>query len=218
MFASVSPKGGKGWFFIANTDFRGVCDSCLGSISGGAQLFCLDCANKNTERFNPLNICCQPQCMFRRITHRQDLEAAHEPCHRLVKVRVTVLRRQHGRVHTAACEAFERVKGLRRKLAENLDQAQDGEVRPDAKDSDALGIGEICQNPGDASLRLPDDARTAGERSHDSEASLLGTSHDTTLGPESSSRPKDSDLPTCGKCQGRLSFPCWYCIVCKGQP
>jgi hypothetical protein len=156
--------------------------------------------------------------MSRRITHRQDLETAHEPYHRLVKVRVTVLRRQHGRVHTAARKAFERVEGLCKKLAEYPDQAQEGEVRPDAKDSDALGVGETCKNPGDASSRLPDDARKAGEWFHDFEASLLGTSHDTTRGPESSSRPKDSDLPICGKCQGRLAFPCWYCIVCKGQP
>lgn len=28
---------------------------------------------------------------------------------------------------------------------------------------------------------------------------------------------KDGDLPTCGKCNGSLSFPFWYCIFCEGQ-
>ena len=27
----------------------------------------------------------------------------------------------------------------------------------------------------------------------------------------------DGDLPTCGKCNGSLSFPFWYCIFCEGQ-
>ena len=25
------------------------------------------------------------------------------------------------------------------------------------------------------------------------------------------------NLPTCGNCNGRLSFPCWYCIFCNGE-
>jgi hypothetical protein len=28
---------------------------------------------------------------------------------------------------------------------------------------------------------------------------------------------KDSDLPTCGNCNGPLSFPFWHCIHCEGQ-
>ena len=27
---------------------------------------------------------------------------------------------------------------------------------------------------------------------------------------------QNEDLPTCGNCKGRLSFPCWYCIFCDG--
>lgn len=41
---------------------------------------------------------------------RQTLENAHEPNHKLVKVRIAVLKRQHGRAHTAAHKAFERVE------------------------------------------------------------------------------------------------------------
>jgi hypothetical protein len=28
---------------------------------------------------------------------------------------------------------------------------------------------------------------------------------------------KDTDLPTCGNCNGPLSFPFWHCIYCEGQ-
>jgi hypothetical protein len=27
---------------------------------------------------------------------------------------------------------------------------------------------------------------------------------------------QNENLPTCGNCKGRLTFPCWYCIFCKG--
>jgi len=30
-------------------------------------------------------------------------------------------------------------------------------------------------------------------------------------------QPQNGDLPTCGKCNGSLSFPFWYCILCEGQ-
>jgi hypothetical protein len=28
---------------------------------------------------------------------------------------------------------------------------------------------------------------------------------------------QNEDLPTCGNCKCRLSFPCWYCIFCEGE-
>jgi hypothetical protein len=70
--------------------------------------------------------------MNARITDRQDLKVAHEPSHRLVKVRTVVLERQLGRVHTAALGAFERVKTLCVKIAEShqpsVDEDKKGEV------------------------------------------------------------------------------------------
>jgi hypothetical protein len=30
-------------------------------------------------------------------------------------------------------------------------------------------------------------------------------------------QPQNGDLPTCGNCNGSLSFPFWYCIFCSGQ-
>jgi hypothetical protein len=170
-----------------------LCDFCRGPI-GGVRLFCLDCANKDTELHNPLDICGDPQCISQRITRRQDLESPHEPNHKLVKVRTTVLKRQYGRVYTAARKAFERVEGLCKKIAEFSEQSQ--ETRSDTGGPDttiALSVGVTSQKPGDEALQ------------------------DTTQGPGSSSQPKVSDLPTCGKCKGHLSFPCWYCIVCEGQ-
>ena len=57
--------------------------------------------------------------MAARVAHRLNLKIAHEPSrHRLVKIRTVVLKRQHGRVHTAAVLAFERVKALYPKIAE----------------------------------------------------------------------------------------------------
>src|SRR5882757_9440154 len=93
------------------------CDSCSGLI-GGPRLFCLDCAIKSTELYDSLDLCCTPNCVAARVTHRKDVESAHEPNHRLVKARTTVLIRSHGRVHTAACNAFERVGETFRRIAE----------------------------------------------------------------------------------------------------
>lgn len=81
-------------------------------------MFCLDCANKNTEAYNALDLCSAQECISARVTNRQDLEGAHEPSHKLVKVRTAVLKRQHGRAHTAAEKAFERVEPFCRKISE----------------------------------------------------------------------------------------------------
>ena len=94
-----------------------TCDSC-GGLIGGPRLFCLDCAIKSTELYESLDLCCAPKCVAARVTHRRHVEGAHEPNHRLVKVRITVLMRSHGRVHTAACNAFERVRETCRMIAE----------------------------------------------------------------------------------------------------
>ncbi|KAH9995914.1 hypothetical protein BJV74DRAFT_883811 [Russula compacta] len=104
------------------------CDSCDGPI-GGPRLFCLDCASTNTGSYNSLDLCCAPECAGARVT-REDLTSAHEPYHRLVKARTTVLIRNQGRAHTAACEAFERAKGLCIKIAE-LSSHPHEEIRPD---------------------------------------------------------------------------------------
>ena len=60
------------------------------------------------------------------------MENAHEPNHGLVKVRTSVLTRSHGRVHTAACDAFGRVWETCGKIAESISDS-DEEARPDVR-------------------------------------------------------------------------------------
>ena len=112
--------------FCVDTGYRNAwCDSCNGCI-GGARLFCLDCANKSTEVYDALDLCSGPECVAARVTNREDLEGAHEPNHKLVKVRTVVLKRQHGRVHTAARRAFEHVEKVCMQIAEASNQPETG--------------------------------------------------------------------------------------------
>jgi hypothetical protein len=121
------------------------------------------------EAYNSLDLCCAPQCVGARITDREDLEGVHEPSHRLVKFRTTVLMRSQGRVFTAARDALKRVEETRREIA-NLTSHPD-ETRP----------GEV-------------EGKSARDTRED----------------------RVESLPTCGKCDSRLSFPFWYCIFCEG--
>jgi len=70
-----------------------------------------------------------------RVTHREDLEAPHEPNHRLVKSRTTVLTRQHGRAYTAAQAAFTKVEKFCKRVAEASQQAAEKKEQtvPDAE-------------------------------------------------------------------------------------
>jgi hypothetical protein len=192
------------------------CDWCGGRI-GGARLFCLDCDYKETETFESLDLCCTQECIAARITNRRDLEFAHEPSHRLVKVRTVVLRRQHGRVHTAAIAAFENVQELCAKIAEYsqglVKEDKEGEVTgPDTKNpsSPEPTPEETPSEPDDGQPNDgPEDTST-----EDDDGTSQGTRDEN---PQDGTQTQDSDSPSCGKCKGRLSFPCWYCIYCEGQ-
>ena len=160
--------------------------------------------------------------MAARITSRQDIEEAHEPNHRLVKVRTLVLLRQHGRVHTAALAAFENAQELCAKIAESsqglAEKDKEGEVTgPDTKnpsspeptseeptsESDDDQLDDAPDAPDDTTVEAKDDEGTSqGPRDEN---------------PQDGTEPQDSDSPSCGNCKGRLSFPCWYCIYCEGQ-
>ncbi|KAH9034700.1 hypothetical protein EDB85DRAFT_2220184 [Lactarius pseudohatsudake] len=193
-----------------------TCDRC-GGLIGGARLFCLDCDQKGGEFFNTLDLCCAQECMVARITHRQDLEVPHEPSHRLIKVRTVVHYRQHGRVQTAALAAFERVQPLCAKIAESSQQiVEEGEEtgtntknpsspKPTSEETPSeLGDDKPCDDP-DVPVDTAVEVEDVGDTSQDPNAE---TSQGRT-------QPPDSDLPSCGKCMGRLSFPCWYCIKCE---
>ncbi|KAH9997136.1 hypothetical protein BJV77DRAFT_986132 [Russula vinacea] len=124
------------------------CDSCDGRI-GGPRLFCLDCAIKSTD---PLDLCCAPQCV------------PHEPSHRLVKVRINVLSRNHGRAYSAACDAFERVEETCRKVAEFCSRPND-ETGPDEQRCSSVGPTST-EMP--AKKDKPDDAEVEDKTARDS--------------------------------------------------
>ncbi|KAF8497394.1 hypothetical protein F5888DRAFT_1906711 [Russula emetica] len=172
-----------------------TCDSCSGLI-GGPRLFCLDCAIKSTELYDSLDLCCAPKCVAARVTHRRDVEGAHEPNHRLVKVRTTVLLRSHGRVHTAACNAFERVGETCRRVAE-FTLRPDGETRPDRRKP----LESASTKMSAKTFKLDDIPNR-----------LDGSKGGAGLGGKAVREARqvqvlDQSLPTCGKCKGRLSFP-----------
>jgi hypothetical protein len=185
-----------------NTDGREAdCDSCGGRI-GGPRLFCLDCAIKSTEPYNSLDLCCAPKCVSARVTHRKDIEGAHEPNHRLVKVRTVVLTRNEGRVYNAACDAFERVGETCRKIAE-------------------LSLHPAEETGSEGEQKIPNFEQNSTETLAKSDKP-----DDVTNPPEAKSEVKslrrqiqdqNQNLPTCGKCTGQLSFPFWYCIFCEGM-
>ena len=213
-------------FFNANIGRRNSkCDSCDGTI-GGPRLFCLDCAIKNKNLFNTVDFCGAAECVGARISERKNLEEPHEPNHRLVKVRTTVLLRSEGRVHTAACDAFERVEETCKRVAESTSDPDEETGADEQKSSSPepssteTGVDEQKSSSLEPSLtetpaksdkpddvpNPPDGTEGGAEPEGEGEAAQDG----------SPDQVEDGDLPGCGKCSSRLSFPFWYCIICEG--
>ncbi len=181
-----------------------ICDSCRGPI-GGPRLFCLDCAIKSTELYDSLDLCCAPKCVAARVAHRRDIDGVHEPNHRLVKVRTTVLTRSHGRVHTAACNAFERVGDVCRKIAE-LTLHPGEETGPDEQNTlEPTSTKTPAKSHKPASI--PN--RPGGAKD------VAGVKSKKALETRKVQVP-DQSWPTCGECNCRLAFPFWHCMFCKG--
>ncbi len=183
------------------------CDSCGGRI-GGPRLFCLDCVIKGTESYDTLDLCCTPKCVAARVTHRTDIEGAHEPNHRLAKVRTTVLTHNHGRVYTAACNAFERVGETCRKITE-LTSCPDEETGSEEQKTSSF---KPTSTETPAKNDKPDDVLNTPDGTKGGAGIKSETALDTRQVQD-----QDQSLPTCGKCDGRLSFPFWYCIFCDGK-
>ena len=182
-----------------------MCDSCGGRI-GGPRLFCLDCCIKSTELYNTVDLCCAPKCVGARVT-REDIEGAHEPSHRIVKVRTTLLTRSHGYAHTAACTAFERVGETRRKIAGSISHPNEETLLDKQKTSSFVPTS--MEIP--AKSNKPDDVLNPPEGTKGG-AEIKGE----TANDARQDQVEDQSLPTCGKCKGHLSFPFWYCIFCEG--
>jgi hypothetical protein len=198
----------KAPFPDADKDRRNAqCDSCGGTI-GGPRLFCLDCDIKSSEIYNTLDLCSASQCVGASVT-REDLEKAHEPNHRLVKVRTSVLTRRYGLVHTAACDAFGRVRETRRKIAESTSDSDEARLGPDVqKPSSCEPTSSGMPVKGDK----PDDELNPPDGTKDGADVEGKPSRDARRG-----QVQDQSLPSCGKCNDSLSFPFWYCIFCEGQ-
>jgi hypothetical protein len=180
-------------------------------------LFCLDCTNKSTESHNPLDLCSELECIAARVTHRKDLEGTHEPNHRLVKIRTVVLRRQHGLAHTAGRKAFERVEPFCKKIAEASE-------KPEKNEKNGLNA-KSASSPEPTSGHVGDSLSTSNDTNGDLNSEDVGdtaqepgdkAAPDATLSLQPPSQNLDNDLPTCGNCNGPLSFPFWYCVVCEG--
>ncbi|KAF8273628.1 hypothetical protein EI94DRAFT_1795034 [Lactarius quietus] len=189
------------------------CDRCWGRI-GGARLICLDCEPKDTGTFKTLDLCCTQECMAARVTYREDLKTAHEPSHRLVKVRTVVLERQFGRVHMAAIAASKRVQAFCARIAESQQRMEEKleETGPNLEHPSSpkptpekTWFEQDDGRPGDDPDVTADIVDDFGGASQD-------PSGDNSQGR---TQPRDSDPPSCDKCKGRLSFPCWYCTQCE---
>jgi hypothetical protein len=120
------------------------------------------------------------------------------------KLHSSVLTRNYGRAHTAASDAFERVEETRKKIAELTFE----ETGPDELKTSSIGP---------TSTEMP----TKSDKSDDVPNPPDGTkdgvkAEGRTARDARQNQVQDESLPTCGKCNGRLSFPFWYCIFCEG--
>jgi hypothetical protein len=118
-----------------------------------------------------------------------------------------VLSRGHGRVHTAACNAFERVEETCRKLAE-LTSHPDEETGADEQKVSNL---EPSSTETPAKSDKPDDVLNPPEGAKGG-AEVQG---DTAVEGKQD-QVQDESLPRCGNCKKRLLFPFWYCMFCEG--
>jgi len=98
----------------------------------------------------------------------------------------------------------------------NVDKVDDAPTAPQEEertgpDKQGTRSHEATGSEMSASVDKVDDVLTAqdGSRGGD-EAEDSVAQHPTEV------QIQNENLPTCGNCKGRLSFPCWYCIFCDG--
>ena len=147
------------------------------------------------------------------MTFRNNLEGAHEPNHKLVKVRTVVLKRQYGHVHTAAWEAFEHVESICMQIAEVSNQPEAGSNKSCTFIPNQFMM--VLYLPLiDGTKGVPDDTGVKYSFQESGDKTPINTLE--VFRPEHKAQSRY--LPTCGNCNGHLSFPFWYCIFCEGLP
>ena len=107
----------------------------------------------------------------------------------------------------------------------NVDKVDDTPTAPQEEEKTA-SVGQDTPNHEPILAEMPanvdmlDDAPTAAQV--EEEAGSVGQetpNHEPLFAeiPASVHSVIIEYLPTCGNCNGRLSFPCWYCIFCIGE-
>jgi len=112
----------------------------------------------------------------------------------------------------------------------NVDKVDDAPAAPQ-EDEKTGSVAQETPNHEPTSAEMPanvdkvDDAPTAPQE--EEKTGLVGQetpNHEPTFAEIPASvysvkllePPTERNLPTCGNCNGRLSFPCWYCMFCIG--
>jgi hypothetical protein len=119
-----------------------------------------------------------------------------------------VLTRSYGTVYSAALRAFERVQHSCARIAESTAHPQEENIAPNQQETSDNGP-TVTGMP--ANIDKVDDALTTQDDARD-----RAEPQDGVPQVPSQLQLQDENLPTCGNCKGRLSFPCWYCIFCEG--
>ncbi|KAI0042033.1 hypothetical protein FA95DRAFT_1610509 [Auriscalpium vulgare] len=168
------------------------CDVCNGRI-GGARLACLDCAVKEENPFNSLDLCDAETCVNSVVTveKRDFLSTPHLPTHHVYKVRTTFLARQLGKLDRKAREGMKKVEPLCVLLATR--KAAAGEATAAAPASSA-SRRQIARAPPTTPLM--------------SQASKRMSTATTAT------KVEENPVPCCGVCKEMLTLPCWYCLDC----
>jgi hypothetical protein len=153
---------------------------------------------------------------------------------------------QFGKTFKLALAAFERVEEFCARIAEGpqhpLEEQETGGLDASAPESNTAALSSESVQQEDVSAAADDtgdlteaerttttEMLSENDRSDDVPAVADGSEDEVIAqGKEgkdvlekesgaSQSQPQNGDLPTCGKCDGSLSFPFWYCIFCEGQ-
>ena len=110
-------------------------------------------------------------------------------------------------------------------LPASVDRVNDAPSAPQEEEETGL-VGQETPNHEPTFGEIPadvdkvDDAPTAPQEEEEAGSVVQETpNHEPPFSeiPASVYSVIIEDLPTCGNCNGRLSFPCWYCIFCIGK-